>query len=694
MEIINRLWTLLFFIWLLHNSFVIASWNTLYSYEDGNIYIHLKNNDLIQLNFSITGFNNLQFSDYNESELNIADNQQVATLPTPPSNSTLFLLNKNLYAIHNDNAIIAEGGKLSLSKFISNSWVKVSLDFSNVAGDTSNYNYPTVLTIPGNNETVYIYGGINQDSSVITNRLLSIDINTMKVANVSTATKPQAFYGASNVLAPNSKIQLVIGGQSDVGWLNMYQLASWDFLAGWSFFQVDSDPQVNVTLNSRKFALTLPIFNPLPNNTGSTINSLLQINEVFLIGGQHDKGLSFPTYAKLDMKTNDWIWNTTLNVNIDESQILGAAMIFNTLVVVNSSSVIQKRDGGKSYSLNLFDINTFSPVQNLKTNVKTILQTPMAGGTNKQSVQLKAILGTLIPLIVLAVGGSIGFHIYKQKQGKQNENEDIDYQFGAFENGSMLSFHTPNGPPTREIKPYIENDSNNTLDAVSLDSWVKKRQLFDKDRFGRTSNSFDNSNETLSDSATISDTSDLRMKPTPKLQLLPGGQKLQIQTSPKLVDRSVTKIKKSVSPRQSLPNIASPFLTGTSIPTIKEHRVLEVIRNGTLKYDDNQLGDSPFADQDSVDITNFDDSSDSDIDDRMDVQFLVSSKRRSVLKVVNPDPGRIEEDGADDGDEAFEDDRLIQDSTNDEFGGANDLNGRQTSVRQRVASGNKLLLES
>lgn len=659
MKVINRFWKLVFVVWLLQIALVAGSWNTLYSYEDGHIYVHLKDNNLLQLNFSITGFHNLQYSDYTESELNIANNQQVTTLATPPTNSTLFLISTNLYAIHDDSAV-QNGGQMSLSKLINNAWTKVSLDFSKVGDDIAYYNYPTALTVPGNNHTVYIYGGIDQDTLEISNRLLSIDVSTMKVANISTATKPQAFYGAANVLAPDPQTQLIIGGQSNIGWLNMYQLASWDFSAGWSFFQVQDDLDT-VTVNSRKFALPLPIFNPLPNNTAATINDLLQISEVFLIAGEEDSGSATPTYAKLSMKTNDWIWNTTLSIDIEESEILGAAMIFNTLVTVNSSSV-QKRDGSTSYSVNLFDVNTFQSVSSLKTNVVTKLQSPMAASSSKQSVQLKAILGTLIPLIALVLAG-FGFYIYKKRNGKQNEDEDIDYQLGAFDNESVFSFHST------KIKPYVQNDSHSTLDAASIDSWFKKRELFDKDRLQST--------ETLTDEATMSDVSEMKLitKPTAKLQVTPGGPKLHIQTN---FDRSVSKLKKSFSFRQ--PNsMTSPL---SAIPTIKEN---QVIRNGTLKYDnDEQPSDSPFADQESVDITNFEE--DSDVDDRMDVQFLVSSKRRSILKVVNPEM---------DEHEAFENDKLIEEESNLDITEEDErapLNGpsRKTSIRQRIPSGKKL----
>ena len=59
---------------------VNKSWKSLYSYKTGKIYLHLKNNELVSLNFSIT----------NKNITNYSNNQRINTLTAPPPNSTLF----------------------------------------------------------------------------------------------------------------------------------------------------------------------------------------------------------------------------------------------------------------------------------------------------------------------------------------------------------------------------------------------------------------------------------------------------------------------------------------------------------------------------------------------------------------------------------------------------------------------------
>lgn len=203
------------------------SWKTLYSYDTGKIYLHLKNNELVSLDFSIV----------NKDITNYSNNQQVKTLSTPPVNSTLFLLNDELYAltskhvVDDDDKDLCGQGSVSIVKYIeeNNSWddeTIIDFNFDDIS-DSSFYQYQTILTNPTNNNTIFVYGG--ECNGEISNRLISIDFDTGNVNNISTSTKPQAFYGASNILAPIPQSQLIIGGELNQGWLNMYQLATWDF---------------------------------------------------------------------------------------------------------------------------------------------------------------------------------------------------------------------------------------------------------------------------------------------------------------------------------------------------------------------------------------------------------------------------------------------------------------------------------
>ncbi|EGW33943.1 uncharacterized protein SPAPADRAFT_59331, partial [Spathaspora passalidarum NRRL Y-27907] len=421
---------------------VNQGWNTLYDYDNGNIYVHLKNNDLLRLNFSLAGFEN---NDVNT--LNLKNNQQIETLPSPPDKSTLFLLQGKLYALttleSKTERDLCGDGIISIVEFSGNKWSTITgLNYDNIK-DASFYRFPTIFTNPSYNNTIYFYGGLCEQSNSISNRLLSFEMDTNKFSTILTSTKPQAFYGAGNLLAPTPQSQLVIGGQSSSGWLNMYQLATWDFSAGWSFEQVKSNSN-DTMVNSRKFPLVLPLFQPIANE--SSIQDNFKLDQVLLIGGESGgQQAATPAFAKLALDSNQWYWNSSIETNqIDYSDISGAATIFNTLVVVNSSSTNNKRDN--QYHINLFDTNTFQPVKSLKENVQALQSTKSSpksssSSSDSSSFQKKVVLGTVFPVVFISIAiGIAAFFMIKRRRRKEEESQynDIDYKFGYLQQQSIL----------------------------------------------------------------------------------------------------------------------------------------------------------------------------------------------------------------------------------------------------------------
>ena len=67
---------------------------------------------------------------------------------------------------------------------------------------------------------------------------------------------------------------------------------------------------------------------------------------------------------------------------------------------------------------------------------------------------------------------------------QQQQYNEIDYKYGYL------------NPPQSTLKPFYhhDNDSNSTLSGASIDSWMKKRQDYDKRRLR---NSYLASNDTL-----------------------------------------------------------------------------------------------------------------------------------------------------------------------------------------------------
>lgn len=663
------------------------TWNTLYSLTKGKIYLHLKNNDLISLNFSISGFDDI--NKYESAELDYSNNDRIKTLPSPPDNSSLLLINDNLYAFagtttSHDQDVCGDG-VLTLYRFddSSSSWEKFSkdLNFDSIS-DASYYQHATYLTTPTNNNTIYIFGGYCDSQGQATDRLLSLDLTTFEFHNISTSTKPQSFYGASNLLAPNPQSQLVIGGESNNGWLNMYQLAEWNFEAGWTSNAI-SKGDID-SISSRKFSLTLPVFSILANNSVSTISDYYNVKEVLLIGGEASSGSASPKFAKLSLDSNDWVWNS-VNATLDYDEILGAATIFNTLVIINSTTV--KRDS-QSYTMNLYDVNSFSPVSNLKDNFAS-LETKASSKDSSSSVKKKAILGSVIPICVIAIA-AVGtlFFIKRRQRSKVDELESIDYQFGNYYDQQSLSKLL--GIGHRKINSDISkdkfgynhvNDSNSTLDAASIDSWFKKRQEFDEKRLKTLKrNSYLASNETLNEpkmsyeipsSPPFAAVSNIEENPFETLLVQKSAEVYDDEEPDKplpsppqvahsrphyhpyhqlsqeedgFVNRSVSKIKKSFSftntpppstPRGYLKSKKSGNLPRTALADQIEgpsdyHTHHHHVKSVDIAYQE--------------DPENYESDSIGSLDDKMDVQVLVSSKRRSKLRVVNPDLDDVDEE--------------------------------------------------
>ncbi|RCK66374.1 hypothetical protein Cantr_02008 [Candida viswanathii] len=652
------------------------SWKSLYAYDVGKIYLHLKNNELVSLDFSIV----------NKNMTNYSTNQQVTPLSTPPANSTLFLLNDELYALtsqydDNDSKDLCGDGHVDIVKYSldDDSWDAesvVDLDFGDVS-DSSFYQYQTILTNPNYNSTIYVYGG--ECNGVISNRLISLDFDTGKVSNISTSTKPQAFYGASNILAPIPQNQLIIGGELNQGWLNMYQLATWDFSSGWSFKQVKQMANHDV-VNSRIFPLVLPIFKPVDNIT--TVNDELNIEQVLMIGGEtaddDDQDIS-PNFAKLSMLSNDWVWNTTqTEYNLSYDDIIGAATIFNTLIVINSTD-IGKRDSDGGYRLNLYDAETFKPVETLRENTQSIvLNSNTDSGSTEEHATEKIVLGTVLPVAAIVVGVFVFLFLRRRRKQRQLEEEqqqynDIDYKYG----------YLPEPDPVPRPLYHQLNDSSSTLGGASIDSWMKKRQDYDKRKLR---NSYLASNETLNTvddeetgSSQYNDEDHHHHHDQPGEQDLAHHQAVLLpQTKPTTQHRPMKNLKKQFSFTKSPPTspVGKFKRYQSKRAASSEHLIAEDSPDGG----DNQEGIHSDA---------------TSLDDQMDVQVLVSSKRRSILRVVNPD---LKEE--DDEDEEQEKQSIIREDDEGEYdlsqvinqhferiADGSDGSSSNNSLRQRVPSG-------
>lgn len=597
--------------------------------------MRLKNNDMVALNFSITGFDDLdKYSQYSLPDVNIHQNQVVSTLSLPPANSSVFLYNASLYAftssIQDTDYDVCGDGVLQLLRYDSNdnSWIAASdtLTFSDV-NDISFYAYSSYL-VTDQSSTIYIYGG-RCSSGEVTNRMLSFDMDTMMFSNISTSTKPQAFYGASALWAPNPQNLLVIGGKSSAGWINMYQLATWNFQSGW-LFQLAKLSDTS-TMSSRTNSLVLPVFSPLSDNSTSTFISDYKVNSVLTIGGDTGSGAS-ANWSMLSLSSNEWTWaEMTTSVNVND--VLGAAVIFDTLVVVNGSS-FSKRDTSASYTLSLYNIsNLLAQVTDVKSN--TIETSNSSSGT---STSVKVAIGVLVPLAVISlIACGALFYFKKRADHQQNDLNTVDYPLGHFRTALDNSYD-----PLRPHSLYKNsNDTGSTLEVGSIDLWVRKRHEYDAKRLRTLKrHSYLASNETLNghlidrrEQPEIDDDDSLGEGRVSESRLSAEGSDSRVSREDDLgeardskdhegtdiVSQEVPQVG-NYSPRKVLHKSFSYSHTPPQLPHIKKSR----LDPGYIDLGQMMMTEENIEDSDSF-------------DEDMDVQVLVSSKRKSVLRVMNPD---------------------------------------------------------
>lgn len=584
-----------------------AQWATFYSFTLGKVYMKLKNDDIVPLNFSITGFDNLdEYSSYTKSELDLQTGQSISPILQPPTNSTVFLHESSLYAFRasdqESSYDVCGDGIFQLLKYDSdaNEWESANdnMTFTDVS-DISYYIGSTIMTSP-NSDYIYIYGGKCPSSGAVTDRLLSFNMKSFSFTNITTSTKPHGFFGASTQWAPNPQNSLVVGGKSNDGWLNMYQLATWNYDSGWSFQTVKKNNSLNI--NSRINPLLLPVFSLLSDNSTLTFVNDYRPSSLILIGGNGSSCNASPEWAKLNVNLNTWTWES-MSSSVDVDDLLGAAVLFDTLVVIKKSSTSKR--SSSSYTVLLYDVSDgLTLVKSLSSNTST----SKTSSSSSISTTVKALVGTFVPLAAIALAAVAGFYLWKKKQTGEQERESVldvlDYQLGHFRTRSDI----PTDVPHPEFHRRLSGSSESTLEAASIDSWVKKRQEFDASRLQTVRrHSFSGLNETLNSVPEVVDDEDTETPTLPEME--------QTSLRPILPAR-VRQIRKSFSFTNTPP----------SLPNMKK---------ASLKGGYIGLNDQPSPE---------DEENENSCDEEMDVQVLVSSKRKSVLRVVNPDDGVDDED--------------------------------------------------
>lgn len=493
-------------------------------------------------------------------------------------NYSLALANGELYAIYSN---ATDSSRLAISKLDmnSNSWDIISYT-STLSSGIEYYlgsSIMTILNTDDNYENFFIYGGSYNNS--ITSRLLEFNTGTETLGESVISISPTGFYGAGNsILDPASNGNIVIGGKASTGWVSMFQIAVWEYQS-WTFKTVTAD----FSVNSRTNALVLPVYSD---------NS---INDFLVIGGELNDDLSSPYVLNLNV-ANEWKWSNLTGVgDFDIYDSIGSVVINNTLISIEVDNS-GKRSG--NYIYKLYDINnSFNTIDILNieasqaddvSEVTKTVTSVMSSSSDSSTLELseqskhqieaaKKKQTTITVAVVVPIVTIIIILIISYFLIKK-------YKTGSIFIDTSSTINSDSSSTKDEIYKEI-----NEIDNQSISSWNQKLNELN------LSNLKYNDNENKS---TETFTFENNSKPLTKL-------------------KNVYKINSSI--RKSHEAFANP----------EDYKDKMEINN----FSDETINDDKYH---NILNNKEEDKIDEFLNSR-DVQVLVSSKRRSKLRITNPD---------------------------------------------------------
>ncbi|ANZ76075.1 BA75_02520T0 [Komagataella pastoris] len=439
-------------IWLLIDLTYAQVWNTLYDFHNETIYLLPESSSsLIQIPF------NAKFKSGD-----VIGDKSLGNLISVPEGDVMLLGDGDLYSVQNNTGFI----KIQKYKRNQKIWEDVELKnntipYYSLSGLVSTFEEPTAI---------YIYGGLNtagQDETTdetVAERLLKIDISNGISQELNSSVQPAAFYGSSN-FPINDNTVLLVGGKAQKGWISFSQMAIWQYET-WSF----KKPILEDSINSRMSPLLLPVFHA---NTSSSEPSDHKVESLLMLGGTLLDGVATPSFSQLNISSTDWVWQSldkaisTVNSlknspdnEISPSNLTGAAIVYDTLLVVNQTETDQYR----AYLYNTQSFEHIASVDYTKADKKT--------SSKNTSRPLVIAVSTIVPVlgIILSIVVSVVLvkKYNKKKEMKQREKEISNYM--AFFGGSK----SDNLPTPIKL--------NNTDDELSIDLTNRKGNTISKRR--------------------------------------------------------------------------------------------------------------------------------------------------------------------------------------------------------------------
>lgn len=626
----------------LSNIFVLAAWSTQYTDTNDVAYLSLRNNKVLKVLKT--------------------DVKAIETLPDPPTNSTIVLGNENtLYAFYGTSfckpIIIVQYSETD------NKWVNVTL-----TGKTPNYLTQSIYMASPTSELIYIYGGrnmsescqspyISDPSTIYDNRISYVVSSEIKAFNttsgsfieIETASSPTSMFAAGVMRMTGSSSSLLIGGKAQNGWIGMNQLALWEY-SSWTFISTSKSSFVD----SRTNPLVLPLKSAAGNPKSTATNSTL------VLGGRVNSHQSLPYAVGLDLDPDDgWTWNSDLNQTLisSSSDILGAVTFDNTLITISPKDLNKRDDDNVDYSIGYFDVSTweeassYSPTDTDEDADTATSESGTASATStihasstataeakEESSQTmttggKIALSTVLPVGFMAIGAAaVAVFYYRKKRVKKD----------------LLP-----APRPLSLSPYLGSGSSyehqmlngEHSDSKSIKSWTEKRRLYDEhEKFQhQQQNQY---------GASIS--------PQPYLSLRPSSVHTRENSDLGYIsvgegttdpyDNPFYTVHEDMAPLTDMDQRAKPSRANTmraaSASLVNYFRGRRTASSATAPVTSMRSPSAMSMTQDISQI-HFEDSlreagitaDDGDeFFNGRDVQVLVSSKRRSRLRVTNPDP--------------------------------------------------------
>ncbi|KAG5356254.1 hypothetical protein CJU89_5981 [Yarrowia sp. B02] len=422
--------------------------NTLYSTD--YVYVHLSNNDLLQIPYNQT----------------LSSETPISTLAPPPDGSTMVISSpfaqSVLYAI--------SGHSVNYYDPVGDVWHVLSSSDAPWCSDA------TPFAPPNLQQGILFYGGSCSSNQV----LYSFNTSTKATQQLESSVHPLGFADAAYTNIDYATTVFVGGNTSTSVWVGMNQVAY--FQGGWNYRNVDNFGM----LDSRSGALLLPIF-----PASYSLSSDSRADRALILGGTVDGRTAQPYSAVLEFGDQGWGYHGNASFEV-EGGIVGAALLFETLVTIGKGDVskeaglhVQEKSLEKRslYSIQLYNVNNLEPVQKyvpsqaatsvLSTSTTisqaTSTSAPTAAPTTSTSPSSDsskhsgmstggiAALSTILPLAAIIALLGIWWYRKKKTSDVQLPRERLDY-FDDFM------------PRDRDMS-----------DANSLNSWTEKRRIWESD---------------------------------------------------------------------------------------------------------------------------------------------------------------------------------------------------------------------